>query len=58
MNNPICGSPTCTSDTPNHSHLSMPDPCPHLTRLELISARLNGGSELDACLRHLEGCHR
>lgn len=54
--NPICGSLTCTSDMPNHGHLSMPNPCPHISRLELIAARLNNAPELDTFLSHLENC--
>jgi len=57
MPNPICGSPTCTSTTPNHSHLSMPDPCPHLTRFDLIAAKLNDDpTVLAAHLDHLTNC--
>jgi hypothetical protein len=36
------------------TYISMGDPCPHLTRLDVIRARLNG--ELDV-LDHLESCH-
>lgn len=33
--------------------LSMPDPCPHLTRIEVIRAKLHGDF---APLDHLEVC--
>lgn len=54
--NPVCGSLRCQTLTP-HSHLSMPDPCPHITRLDMISARLNNEcNELDAYTDHLNNC--
>lgn len=37
-------------------YLSMPDPCPHITRMDLIGAKLRGGEELDALLDHLDHC--
>ena len=34
----------------------MPDPCPHITRMELIGAKLRGGDELAELLDHLDNC--
>jgi hypothetical protein len=36
--------------------LSMPDPCEHVTRLEVIAARLNDYEKLEELLDHIEGC--
>lgn len=42
------------SESTGGTYLSMPDPCPHITRLDLIAARLHGRAEpfydhLDVC---------
>ena len=38
-------------------YLSMPDPCPHITRLDVIGARLRGDAlQLDFIEEHLENC--
>lgn len=34
-------------------YLSMPDPCPHLTRIDVIRARLHGDTDT---LDHLDNC--
>ena len=40
-----------------HQHLSMPDPCPHISRLDLIGAKLNDDAEmLDFIRNHLDIC--
>lgn len=36
--------------------LSMPDPCPHVTRIMLIGARLRGADH--TILEHLETCQQ
>lgn len=41
---------------PAHTHLSMPDPCPHVARLQLIAARFEGGEVLAEVLAHLDRC--
>lgn len=53
--NPICGSYSCQSDTPNHSHLSLPDPCPHYSRLDAIAAKLAGDNDVLDHILHCEG---
>lgn len=40
------------------THLSMPDPCPHLARLDLIRLRLQGGPALEDALVHLDHCKK
>lgn len=37
-------------------YLSLPDPCQHVTRLQLVAARLEDGEELDELLDHIEKC--
>lgn len=34
----------------------MPDPCPHITRMDLIAAKLAPDYELDRILDHLDNC--
>jgi hypothetical protein len=38
------------------TNLSMPDPCPHYTRLDLIRIRLNEATLLDEVLDHIASC--
>jgi hypothetical protein len=38
------------------TYLSMPDPCPHITRMDLIAAKLGPDYELDKILDHLDNC--
>ena len=38
------------------THLSMPDPCPHYTRLDIIRLRLNDPCLLDLILEHIRTC--
>lgn len=38
------------------TYLSMPDPCPHLTRMEVIAAKIEGGEALDQVWDHLDNC--
>jgi hypothetical protein len=46
-----------TSTAPTTTeYLSMPDPCPHITRLDLIRARLNDRAEADRLFDHLQTC--
>lgn len=38
-------------------YLSMPDPCEHVSRLQLTGAKIRGnGNELDALLNHIADC--
>lgn len=37
-----CTDPTCSGADRPHEHLSMPDPCPHVTRMDVIRAKLDG----------------
>lgn len=41
---------------PEPKHLSMEDPCPHVSRLDIIGAKLRGGSELDDLIDHMQNC--
>ena len=51
----ICIDPACSGAAgPPHQHLSMPNPCRHFTRLELIAARLNDPEFADYILN--AGC--
>lgn len=61
----VCVDPKCDGNIPGdprfmpggHSHLSMPDPCPHVSRIDIIAARFSGdGPLLDEIERHLAGC--
>lgn len=59
----LCTDPECSgADWQPHSHLSMPDPCPHVSRMQIIAARMADRydgevSELDALLTHIANCH-
>ncbi|MET0643985.1 MAG: hypothetical protein ABWZ17_06375 [Candidatus Binatia bacterium] len=46
---------TTPADRPGQ-YLSMPDPCPHITRMALIRARLNDPAEADRLFDHLQTC--
>lgn len=46
----------CGQPADGHTHLSMPDPCPHISRLDLIAARLNGDPIYTEMLAHIDIC--
>lgn len=40
------------------TYIAAPDPCPHVSRLDLIAARLRGGELLDELMEHVERCEQ
>lgn len=57
----LCTRADClAADSRPHSHLALPDPCPHITRLDIIRARLSTSpaapAELDRIDAHLRAC--
>lgn len=53
---PLCDDPTCWPGRP-HDHLSLPNPCPHITRLDVIAARLSGDPALLAEVTNCADCN-
>lgn len=39
-------------------YLSMPDPCPHISRIDIMRERLGGGENLDSMLDHIAQCEK
>ena len=60
---PLCTDPGCSSAGVEHGHLSMPDPCPHVTRIGYLRALLHVGSdnaslaaECQHIVAHVDSC--
>lgn len=52
---PACKAELCGGECLQGQYLSMPDPCPHVSRFMLIGARLDGDG-LEEIMDHLETC--
>ncbi len=44
-------------EMPEPQFLPMPDPCPHVSRMDIMRAKISGIGNLDDLLSHVDSCH-